>query len=369
MVDHCHIGRQFDCPHCFETISVPDAATVNKDKFIEPPGLRRILKEVQDREWEHMRRKLRAAKSQVTYLEKALKEAKETASAREAAVAATAAETAPALEEAEGLRKQLAEMTEKFAQANQAFTAGRKQHDFALEKLRRDLETTREELQVVQKKNDTPAQTLRTAQAELEKSRQQVATLTDENQGLKANLDWARAEVTELTTKLAQSLADVEAEKAKVFLMEAAVGAATPLPFGDPNTPAALVARPNQELEILSGPDEFSSSVDAGEAHSTSIDSEQDHSPKPKGRKAAAALAAANEQLIEEMKGKIAELEKSHGLLRAARDKARQDLEDIKGTLARREGDDDALESAMVGLESGIKEVIWAISARRERKD
>src|ERR1041385_8834147 len=46
MVEKGHIGESSECPHCFEAIVVPAAAAVNKDRFVEPPGLRRILQEV-----------------------------------------------------------------------------------------------------------------------------------------------------------------------------------------------------------------------------------------------------------------------------------------------------------------------------------
>src|SRR3954468_6261258 len=51
-------GRTTDCPHCLKPLSIPgtEVGIVDKDTFCEPMGLRRILQEVRDSEWESIRR-------------------------------------------------------------------------------------------------------------------------------------------------------------------------------------------------------------------------------------------------------------------------------------------------------------------------
>ncbi len=312
MVESRFVGHSSECPHCFEAIEIPHESVVNKEKFVEPPGLRRMLREVRDREWEHMRRKLRNFRARIEQLEKHLETAK--------TAAATAQETAgPAAAEAEELRKQLGEMGEKFVLANQAFTAGRKQHDMALEKLRRDLELSRDEVQVLQKKLDTPSQALRIAQEELAKQKH----LAEEAVTLKAELEWAKGELTDVRQQLAISQAEVEAEKAKVFLMEAAaVGEAKEAPKTEANS-------------------EKGADTEGGKS---------------------------SKKADTELKAQLADLQKQNAALRAARDRVHDDLEQMKKTLAARDHEDGALENALTGLETGIKEVVWTLSARRERK-
>jgi chromosome segregation ATPase len=303
------VGESSECPHCFDPIEVPHADTINKDKFVEPPGLRRILNQVRDREWEHMRRKLRAAKAQINQLEAQLDEAK-------ASLAVAETSVAPAAEEADSLRRQLGDVTEKFSLANQAFTAGRKQHDSALEKLRRDLELSREEVQVLQKRHDA----LRASNEDLEDQLKIGSAVGQEMDRLKADLEWARGEVTDLRQQLAKAQAEHEAEKAKVFLMEAAaVGA------------AAATSKPAE-----AGPTEPSQAPgNAAEA---------------------------------ELRSQLAELQKRCNSIQAVRDKAQADLAEARAQLAAREQEEGGLETALTELESDIKEVVWAISSRRERK-
>jgi DNA repair protein SbcC/Rad50 len=316
MVERTHVGQSSECPHCFDPIEVPEVASINKDKFVEPSGLRRILNEVRDREWERMRRKLRAAKAQIGQLEQQLEDAK---------IAAADAEITaePAREESESLRRQLAEMNEKFALANQAFTAGRKQHEFALEKLRRDLELAREEVQTLQKKQDSPVHALRAANDELDKQRQTASVTSEEIVALRADLEWARGEARELRQQLAKVQAESEAEKAKVFLMEAAaVGSSAP-----------------------------------GENGASGEEADSTDSSEP----AAGATDA-------ELRAQLAELQQRCASIQAVRDRAQAEVAALNERIAARDQEENSLESALTELESGIKEVVWAISARRERK-
>ena len=205
-----HVGLSCECPHCYSQLQVPEAAAVNKDSFVEPPGLRRVLREVRDREWEAFRRKLKAAHARVSELETELHRAQS---------ALDAGATAPAPsddkgKEIEQLRRQLAEVGDKFAMANQAFMAGRKQQDTVIEHLRRELETTRGESQGLRKKNEDLARQLQSAQQKLESSRASSVS-SEELARLQQELDLARTQLTEARCEL-------DAEQAKVVLMEAA---------------------------------------------------------------------------------------------------------------------------------------------------
>jgi chromosome segregation ATPase len=75
-------------------------------------------------------------------------------------------------DEVQSLKKQLAELNNRILVANQAFSAGRKQHDAALDKLRRDLETARTEAQRFQREKAEVEEQLRVTAAELDRQRQ-----------------------------------------------------------------------------------------------------------------------------------------------------------------------------------------------------
>src|SRR4051812_4538078 len=71
-------GVRTDCPHCLKPIYVPSSGKpINKNTFEEPHGLRRILQEVRDQEWESMRRKLKVSKAQNVWLEEELRKLRE----------------------------------------------------------------------------------------------------------------------------------------------------------------------------------------------------------------------------------------------------------------------------------------------------
>lgn len=314
MVERVHIGEFSECPHCFESIQVPELSAVNKDRFVEPPGLRRILQEVRDREWEHMRRKLRNSRAQIVQLEKDLAESKQAAATAVATAVDQEVREAKELQDYvtqnHSLQQQLAEMGEKFVLANQAFMSGRKQHDQALEKLRRDLEAAQKEVQLLQKKNETPKVTAK----EVESLRQQVAGAAEEIASLKASLEAAKTESAELQTKL--TLAESKAEMAQNAAAESAA--------------------------VLSTEDGLRAGQPAAE-------NEND--------------AQASSSL-----GEVERLKKSRAAVVEARDRACAELEVVKKALAVRDHEDEVIESAITGLESGIKEVMWALAARRERK-
>lgn len=69
MAEVAHEGLSAECPHCYRGILVPSGRAVNKETFIEPSGLRRILLEIRNREWESMRRRLRNAEQRTAQLE------------------------------------------------------------------------------------------------------------------------------------------------------------------------------------------------------------------------------------------------------------------------------------------------------------
>lgn len=204
-----HVGLACECPHCYAQFQVPDATTVNKDRFVEPPGLRRVLREIKDREWEVFRRKLKTARTRISELEAEL----ERAQAARSSEAAAPKPSNNKEKEIEQLRRQLAEIGEKFTAANQAFMAGRKQQDTVIEHLRRELETARGEAQGLRKKNEEIARQLQGAQQKVEGSRSGVSV--EEFKRLKEELDQARTQLTEARCQL-------DAEQAKVVLMEAA---------------------------------------------------------------------------------------------------------------------------------------------------
>src|SRR3954453_17649399 len=67
-------GHEADCPHCFQQIRLPSSSVqvIDKNRFEEPLGLRRILLEIRNVEWEKMRRKLHEARARIAELERQL---------------------------------------------------------------------------------------------------------------------------------------------------------------------------------------------------------------------------------------------------------------------------------------------------------
>ena len=178
ITEAAHSGMKTDCPHCFRELEVPEGTPINKNKFIEPLGLRRTLNELRDREWEIHRRKLREALKRNGELEEAL------ATAPRQAVPADE----QVLEECEALRTELAAAWEELAAARQQLAESREQHGITLHTLRAERDAFREEMGSLQ--------------AAREKADAEAA-------GLRKNL-----------TALGERLKE---ESAKVFIMEAAI--------------------------------------------------------------------------------------------------------------------------------------------------
>lgn len=120
-------GQRTDCPHCLRSIYVPSSGEpVDKNTFEEPSGLRRILQEVRDQEWESMRRKLRVAKAQSAWLEEELRRVREELSAHP-----VPAEDRATMNPAElaALRGALAEALVRADKSGQEAAAERQQHE------------------------------------------------------------------------------------------------------------------------------------------------------------------------------------------------------------------------------------------------
>lgn len=140
IAEAAHSGLRTDCPHCYRGIEVPKGEEINKNHFQEPFGLRRVLQQVRDQEWEIMRRELRTAKARNAKLEADLNSPRTGSSKKGAGGAA----------EREALRKQ---------------------HEVTLSALRSELEQSRAEvvsLRSAQKAAETTAEKLRQTVRDLE---------------------------------------------------------------------------------------------------------------------------------------------------------------------------------------------------------
>lgn len=178
-------GRTTDCPHCLKPLAIPtkDVEIVNKDTFCEPRGLRRILQEVRDSEWESIRRKLQETKARVVVLEGELRQARE-----EKAIA-----TAVALGSGDGnaelladLRRQLSELTARSEEAARTCAANKQAHEIALERLQDALEAIRGEVGPLREENAGMLRLLSAAREELEAERRESAAMREELARLKA---------------------------------------------------------------------------------------------------------------------------------------------------------------------------------------
>lgn len=179
IAEAAHVGLRTECPHCYRGIEIPKGVEINKNHFQEPLGLRRVLQQVRDQEWEIMRRELRAAKARNAKLEADLSSPRTGSSKKGASGAA----------ECEALRKQLGAVNEQMARANAALATNREQHEAALSALR----------------------------SELEQSRTEVISLRAAREASESTAEKLRQTVRDLEVRL-------EVETAKVFLMEAANG-------------------------------------------------------------------------------------------------------------------------------------------------
>lgn len=261
MAELSHVGLTCDCPHCYAQFQVPDVRVVDKEKFVEPQGLRRVLKQVRDQEWEMLRRKLRAAKAYNAELEAELHRV------QTALAAAKSSEEKGA--EVEALRKQ---------------------QDAEIELLRRELSAARDEAATFKKKNEELARLAPAGREESPKGRGKKAGELEH-------------EVEHLRVELAETQSKLEAEQAKVLVMEAA--------GISPDAPVADEAR------------------------------------------------------IRELEKQLAELRKSNDSLRAARDKVHAELIALKESFATSEDENQQLEVVLGHLEESLAEVLERITARR----
>jgi chromosome segregation ATPase len=225
IVERDHIGHVLECPHCLEGITVPRGKIVNKDRFQEPPGLRRLLGEIRDREWEELRRKHQVAKGRVVQLETELASAWQSLEEKTQALATWEQATAAPSQDSINLRKQVSELAAKFAQANQTFLAGQKQQQSQLEQLRQELVSSQEECQALRKKYDSAAQALHLVAGEVDKARKEITeteNLRKELSELRKAKEEAKSEIEKLRAELAESRRPKEggADKEKVCDLE-----------------------------------------------------------------------------------------------------------------------------------------------------
>jgi hypothetical protein len=172
-------GRTTDCPHCLKPLTIPsnDVEIVNKDTFCEPMGLRRILQEVRDSEWENIRRKLQESKGRVTVLEAELRQAHEQ-QALAAGVALGGGDAGAQL--LAGLRREVGEMSARAEETTRAIAASKQQHEVALDRLREALETVRAEVAPLREENAEMLRLLAMARLELEAERKATAAAKEE---------------------------------------------------------------------------------------------------------------------------------------------------------------------------------------------
>jgi DNA repair exonuclease SbcCD ATPase subunit len=134
IAEAAHAGLATDCPHCYRSIEVPKGHRVNTGSYVEPLGLRRILEQVRDHEWEAHRRKLRVALAHVSELEGRLRHA-------ENALAEQHENASPL----GPLHAQLAEFQQRYAQVTALFETTRQQHTATVVELQRQLSASRAE--------------------------------------------------------------------------------------------------------------------------------------------------------------------------------------------------------------------------------
>jgi hypothetical protein len=186
VTERAHVGLETACPHCLTPLTVPEFPSGHPAHLIPEhiPYVRRILKQIRDREMEGFRQQLQSALWNCAKLEWHLKEAAAANGGRvhelEAKLQARDEELkilkAHAMREVghspsretEQLRKQLASWESRFEQANQAFAASRKQSDALLGRLTEQLRESRENAAALQAEQTR-------SQSSLEASRSQLA--------------------------------------------------------------------------------------------------------------------------------------------------------------------------------------------------
>ncbi len=172
-------GRTTDCPHCLKPLTIPakDVEIVNKDTFCEPMGLRRILQEVRDTEWENIRRKLQESKGRVAALEAELREAREKQSLAAAVALGGGDAGAQLLTE---MRRERAELAARAEETTRTIAATKQQHEVALDRMREALETVRAEVGPLREENAEMLRLLGVAREELEAERKATAVVREE---------------------------------------------------------------------------------------------------------------------------------------------------------------------------------------------
>jgi DNA repair exonuclease SbcCD ATPase subunit len=142
IAEAAHAGIATDCPHCYESIEVPEGHRVNKGSYVEPLGLRRILEQVRDHEWEAHRRKLRVALAHVSELEGKLRQAE-----------SALAEQQEGSSSVPPIHAQLAELQQRHAQVTTLFESTRQQHTATVVELQRQLSASRAEAEQLRREN------------------------------------------------------------------------------------------------------------------------------------------------------------------------------------------------------------------------
>jgi chromosome segregation ATPase len=302
IVERQLVGRDLDCPHCLQEIRIPNLRMINKDKFVEPPGLRRILQDVRDREWEDLRRKHQQSRGRVEELEAQVKVVHEELAEKTAAL--DRLQQSQAGDDLASLRKQVADLSAKFVQANQTFLSGRKQHEAQCQQLREELDSARDQAQTWKRKHDEMAQALHQAVQDASELRSELAAARD-GSGV------ASAELEKLEAQL---------EAARLDAITAHADALDQTPHNGENGNA----------------------------------SRQKNGEPVKRRDA----------VIAELKGEVANLRQSNDGLRAARDRARDDLVQLQQQLRAQTIDPETLDDVLQKL-SDVAGIVQQVADRQ----
>lgn len=264
-------GEEAQCPHCYATIPLPDGDPINKETYLEPKGLRRILREVRDREMEGFRRRLEDSRRQVARLQQQLTEA------QRALLDAVAPASVPA---------------DRTSEDEPSLQARCQQQETALTALQASLEASREEARALRKEQADSSAALQLA-GEVRKA-------------VGVRLAEARMEADAARQELTRVRAQLDAETAKALRMEA-VG--------------------------------------------------QDHPP-------AAKLPHGSD--VRELREQLAKLQKTNDSLRGARDRAREDLDEMRRQLMMRVEHDNALAELLSKLAALSHTAVDEIARREE---
>nr|MDQ3621864.1 hypothetical protein [Verrucomicrobiota bacterium] len=238
-------GQESRCPHCYQTIPLLEGEPINKETYHEPKGLRRILREVRDREMEGFRRRLEESRRHAARLQQQLTDAQRALSHRPP----PAEESAPALPATDATGR-----AEDLSETVRSLEARSKQQETALAELQLELEAVREEASALRQERSDLSAALQSA---VEVRKALGARLAE----ARLEADGARQELTRVRTQL-------DAETAKALRMEAA----------GPGSPPAQIST-GSEVEL---------------------------------------------------RQELAKLQKTNDALRGARDRAREDLDDMR---------------------------------------